>query len=177
MYKNKKSFSYFLEEKDDEFLALTKYCEWGSCQKKGEYKAPTSREKLRDFKWFCLEHIKLYNKGWDYFKGRTTDEIYNEINIIACPTNPVLPDEIENYSKKNMSNSLKVIGARIPAFTSIFNVTRQPSLSTRAGISKTGLPIGIMFTGKFDQDFGVLQVGNWFEKLNKDINNINPSMN
>ena len=25
-----------------------------------------------------------------------------------------------------------------------------------------------MFTGKFDQDFGVLQVGNWFEKLNKD---------
>ena len=34
-----------------------------------------------------------------------------------------------------------------------------------------------MFTGKFDQDFGVLQVGNWFEKLNKDINNINPSMN
>ena len=112
----------------------------------------------------------------NYFQEKI-DEIYNEINIIACPTNPVLPDEIENYSKKNMSNSLKVIGARIPAFTSIFNVTRQPSLSTRAGISKTGLPIGIMFTGKFDQDFGVLQVGNWFEKLNKDINNINPSMN
>ena len=112
----------------------------------------------------------------NYFQEKI-DEIYNEINIIACPTNPVLLDEIENYSKKNMSNSLKVIGARIPAFTSIFNVTRQPSLSTRAGISKTGLPIGIMFTGKFDQDFGVLQVGNWFEKLNKDINNINPSMN
>jgi len=112
----------------------------------------------------------------NYFQEKI-DEIYNEINIIACPTNPILPDEIENYSKKNMSNSLKVIGARIPAFTSIFNVTRQPSLSTRAGISKTGLPIGIMFTGKFDQDFGVLQVGNWFEKLNKDINNINPSMN
>mgnify|MGYP005715147375 FL=1 len=112
----------------------------------------------------------------NYFQEKI-DEIYNKVNIIACPTNPVLPDEIENYSKKNMSNSLKVIGARIPAFTSIFNVTRQPSLSTRAGISKTGLPIWIMFTGKFDQDFGVLQVGNWFEKLNKDINNINPSMN
>ena len=31
-----------------------------------------------------------------------------------------------------------------------------------------------MFTGKFNQDFGVLQVGNWFEKLNKNINEIAP---
>ena len=79
MYKNKKSFSYYFEEKDEEFLALTKYCEWSDCQKKGEYKAPTSRDKLREFKWFCLEHVKLYNKSWDYFKGKTSDEIYNEI--------------------------------------------------------------------------------------------------
>ena len=80
MYKNKKSFSYFFEEKDDEFLALTKYCEWGNCQKKGEYKAPTSREKLRVFKFFCLKHIKEYNKSWDYFKGRTSDQIYDEVS-------------------------------------------------------------------------------------------------
>lgn len=112
----------------------------------------------------------------NYFQEKI-DEIYNDVNIIACPTNPVLPDEIENYSKENMSNSSKVIGARIPAFTSIFNVTRQPSLSTRAGFSNTGLPIGIMFTGKFDQDFGVLQVGNWFEKLNYDVNSKMPLIN
>ena len=80
MNKNKKIFAYYLKEKNDELLGLTKYCEWGNCQKKGEYKAPTSRDKLREFKWFCLEHVKLYNKGWDYFKGRTTDEIYNEIS-------------------------------------------------------------------------------------------------
>ena len=61
MYKIKK-FSNFLEDSNDEFLALTKYCEWPNCQRKGEYKAPTSREKLREFKWFCLEHVKLYNK-------------------------------------------------------------------------------------------------------------------
>ena len=79
MSKNKKIFSNFLKDSNDEFLSLTKYCEWPNCQRKGEYKAPTSREKLREFKWFCLEHVKLYNKGWDYFKGRTTDEIYNEI--------------------------------------------------------------------------------------------------
>ena len=109
----------------------------------------------------------------NYFQNKI-DQIYESVNIIACPTNPVIPDKIQNYSKENMSNTSKVIGARIPAFTSIFNVTRQPSISTRAGFSSNGLPVGIMFTGKFNQDFGVLQVGNWFEKLNKNINEMAP---
>ena len=116
-----------------------------------------------------LGSLRLMN----YFQNKI-DEVYEKVNIIACPTNPVLPDKIQNYSKENMSNTSKVIGARIPAFTSIFNVTRQPSISTRAGFSSNGLPVGIMFTGKFNQDFGVLQVGNWFEKLNKNINEIAP---
>ena len=96
MYKNKKSYGYYFEEEEDEFLALTKYCEWGNCQKKGEYKAPTSREKLREFKWFCLEHVKLYNKGWDYFKGRTADEIYHEISNDALWHRPTW-EKIKKY--------------------------------------------------------------------------------
>ena len=101
MYKNKKSFTHYFEEKDeDEFLALTKYCEWGNCQKKGVYKAPTSREKLREFKWFCLEHVKLYNKGWDYFKGRSTDEIYNEISKDAVWHRPTW-EKIKRYKFLN----------------------------------------------------------------------------
>ena len=96
MYKNKKNFGFYLEDSDDEFLALTKYCEWGNCKKKGEYKAPSSRNKLREFKWFCLEHVKLYNKGWDYFKGRTTDEIYNEISNDALWHRPTW-EKIKKY--------------------------------------------------------------------------------
>ena len=100
MHKNKKRFGYFFEEKDDEFLALTKYCEWGNCQKKGEFKAPTSRDKLREFKWFCLEHVRLYNKGWDYFKGRTSDEIYNEISKDATWHRPTW-EKIKKYKFSN----------------------------------------------------------------------------
>ncbi|MBF96692.1 MAG: hypothetical protein CMJ13_05670 [Pelagibacterales bacterium] len=81
MYKIK-NINLTLDNEYEEFenLQLTKYCEWPNCEKKGEYKAPTSREKLRVFKFFCLKHIKEYNKSWDYFKGRTTDEIYNEVS-------------------------------------------------------------------------------------------------
>jgi len=94
------------------------------------------------------------------------ENAFEKFDVIACPTTPELPGLIDEYSKENLMKSQKVIGGRIPAFTSLFNVTRQPSLSTRAGFSQSGLPIGIMFTGRFNKDFGVLQVGNWFEKLN-----------
>ena len=49
MFKNKKRASFFLEDSESEILSLTKYCEWNNCEKKGEYKAPTSREILREF--------------------------------------------------------------------------------------------------------------------------------
>ena len=81
MFKNKNIYlNSYNEVYEFEQLRLTKYCEWPGCKKKGEYRAPTSREKLRTFKFFCFEHIKEYNKAWDYFKGRSIDEIYNEVS-------------------------------------------------------------------------------------------------
>ena len=80
MFKNKKSTDFFFLDDDTQVLSLTKYCEWRNCDEKGEFRAPTSRDSLRVFKWFCLKHIKIYNKGWDYFKGRTSDQIYKEVS-------------------------------------------------------------------------------------------------
>ena len=80
MLKNKNPNFDFSEIDDTEPLSLTKYCEWKGCKEKGEYKAPSSRANLRVFKWFCLKHVKLYNKGWDYFKGRSTEEINSELS-------------------------------------------------------------------------------------------------
>ena len=81
MFKNKKNnYQIYELEKDKEGLYLTKYCEWKDCLRKGEFRAPSSREKLREFRWFCLDHVKIYNKSWDYFKGKTSDEIYTEVS-------------------------------------------------------------------------------------------------
>ena len=100
MFKNKKRAYFFLEDNDSDILSLTKYCEWKNCERKGEFKAPTSRNQLREFKWFCLEHVKLYNKGWDYFKGRTSDEIYKEISNDAFWHRPTW----ERIKKHNISD-------------------------------------------------------------------------
>jgi DnaJ-domain-containing protein 1 len=50
-------------------------CEWPGCDRIGEYRAPKSREKLRSFRHFCLEHVRAYNSAWDFFSGMSQADI------------------------------------------------------------------------------------------------------
>ena len=44
-------------------------CEWSNCGESGEFKAPLEKDNSRNYRWLCEEHIKLFNKSWDYFDG------------------------------------------------------------------------------------------------------------
>ena len=100
---------------------LIKYCEWKDCNNKGKYKAPKSRKNLREFMWFCLNHIKEYNSNWDYFSGLSQNEIEKEVKddyTWHLPTWPMgknfysinIKDDMEilkNKKKKTYTKKLK----------------------------------------------------------------------
>lgn len=50
-------------------------CDCEGCQSVGAHRAPKSRTNLREYHWFCLTHVREYNKRWDYFKGMSGDDI------------------------------------------------------------------------------------------------------
>ena len=50
-------------------------CSHPGCSAAGEYRAPVSPTQPRDFQYFCLEHIRAFNKSWNFFEGWTPDEI------------------------------------------------------------------------------------------------------
>ena len=50
-------------------------CEWANCKETGKFKAPSEKDNSKNFKWLCSEHIKLFNKNWNYFEGMSQDEI------------------------------------------------------------------------------------------------------
>jgi len=52
-------------------------CEWDKCKEVGDFKAPIEKDNSKKFRWFCGEHIKLFNKNWNYFEGMTQYEIEN----------------------------------------------------------------------------------------------------
>ena len=50
-------------------------CDCSDCAEQGLYRAPKGRDRLREYYWFCLEHVREYNRRWDYFAGMNEREI------------------------------------------------------------------------------------------------------
>ena len=62
----------------DQHEGVVRICDAAGCQLPGVFKAPKSRRQLREYYWFCLEHVRAYNTQWDYFKGMSRLEIERE---------------------------------------------------------------------------------------------------
>jgi hypothetical protein len=61
------------------FESQGKTCHWPGCDEAGEFRAPGARGSGFDgpgeWRWFCLEHVRQFNAGYDYFEGMSADEI------------------------------------------------------------------------------------------------------
>ena len=69
-------FKYDISKRDLSWEKFTpKMCDHLNCTYYGEYKAPKSRSKLNEYYFFCLQHVTIYNKSWDFYKGLSVDEI------------------------------------------------------------------------------------------------------
>lgn len=51
-------------------------CAQEGCRAPGDFRAPRSRKNLHDYQWLCEEHVREFNKKWNYFEGMGQDEIY-----------------------------------------------------------------------------------------------------
>lgn len=50
-------------------------CEHKGCVQEGAHRAPYSPQQTNKYRWFCLDHVREYNKSWDFAKGLGPDEI------------------------------------------------------------------------------------------------------
>ena len=64
-----------LRVKKNAVIRHPRRCDKPGCENGGEFRAPKSRQSLRDYYWFCLEHVREYNLAWDFFKDMKADEI------------------------------------------------------------------------------------------------------
>jgi hypothetical protein len=50
-------------------------CEWEGCTEPGLYPAPKGRGQEGQYHRFCLNHVREYNKSYNYFAGLPDDEV------------------------------------------------------------------------------------------------------
>lgn len=62
-------------------------CNAPGCDEPGEFRAPGVRSSgfdgPGDYRWFCLEHVRQFNSGYDFFAGMTPEEILKAQSPIA----------------------------------------------------------------------------------------------
>ncbi len=66
-------------------------CEHAGCSDPGDYRAPKSRVQLNEFRWFCIEHVREYNAGWNYYQGMSEPEIEAQIRADTTWRRPTWP--------------------------------------------------------------------------------------
>lgn len=59
----------------EEIAPVTRNCDHAGCTGKGEHRAPKVRGETTEYFWFCLDHVRDYNRNWDYFSGMSQEEI------------------------------------------------------------------------------------------------------
>lgn len=70
-----RSFLGGIRDEQEKGLVPRRGCDVEGCPELGDYKAPKSRDNMRSYHWFCLDHVREYNQNWDFFKGMTPGEI------------------------------------------------------------------------------------------------------
>ena len=66
-------------------------CQHPGCDEEGLYRAPKSPDRLNQYLWFCLDHVREYNKSWDFYAGMNTDQIERQVRFDTVWQRPTWP--------------------------------------------------------------------------------------
>ena len=59
----------------EEAKAALPTCQWAECEKPATHKAPAGRMREGEFFNFCIDHVRHYNKSFNFFSGLNDTEI------------------------------------------------------------------------------------------------------
>ena len=83
-------------------------CDWNNCKEIGSYKAPIEKDNSKKFRMLCLEHVKEFNRNWNYFSGMNDQQVMEFIKsdmIWHKPTQSFTSPD--NFFKILWNNALK----------------------------------------------------------------------
>ncbi len=79
-------------------------CSWPGCKNEAEHRAPKSRDQIREYRWFCLEHVRIYNRSWNYYEGMSDEQVDRLVRSDTTWNRPTWPlgDRRNRASQENI---------------------------------------------------------------------------
>ena len=141
-------------------------CDHKNCKKIGKYKAPIEKDNSKKFKWLCLDHVKEFNHGWDYFKGMSDQEVFEFLKSDITWHKPT-----QSFSSPN----------------NFFNILWKNTLNEEGVVFRNGhekkIKTEINFSDKDKEAFNIIElsVGTKWDKIQnqfkKLVKKYHPDMN
>ena len=83
-------------------------CDWNNCLEEGFYKAPVEKDNSKKYRILCLNHVKEFNKNWNYFEGMNDDQIYEFVKSDMTWHKPTQSfSSSDNFFKILWNNAMK----------------------------------------------------------------------
>jgi DnaJ domain len=123
-------------------------CDAPDCAALGEYRAPKSRNNLRDYWWFCLDHVRGYNSAWDYYKGMTPGEIEAGLRFDTSWQRPSWP--LGHLGAGSWNDDLLQDPLHVLAAAGVRGTKRQASEQTPAELREPLATLGLSWPTTLD---------------------------
>ncbi len=81
-------------------------CDHPGCGLAGDYRAPKSRDHLQDYYWFCMDHVRDYNRNWDYYAGYSPSQIEKALRDASIWDRPTWPMGQWRVAEQNLRDSV-----------------------------------------------------------------------
>jgi Asp-tRNA(Asn)/Glu-tRNA(Gln) amidotransferase A subunit family amidase len=97
--------------------------------------------------------------------GLEMARFHESYDVVLSPTlgKPPVPLGILSLSPRNMADFGREI-VEFGPYTALYNVTGQPSMSVPLHWTADGLPVGVMFSGRFGDEATLLRLAAQLEK-------------
>jgi hypothetical protein len=96
-------------------------CEWQGCDRRGTHRAPKGRQREGQYFRFCLDHVREYNKSYNYFAGMGDDDIAAYQRASATGHRPTWTMGVKN-GHANADENLKTRFSWSEAFVDPFGL-------------------------------------------------------
>jgi curved DNA-binding protein CbpA len=119
-------------------------CDHPDCNEEGVYKAPKSRHNLREYYHFCLDHVRAYNRDWNFFAGYDEDKMYEQMRQDVSWERPSWPSHIAPILENRLRKAAFFWGGPKPETT-----TDKPEITLKNPVRDAFSTLGLTTESDF----------------------------
>ena len=134
---------------------------------------PIIWKRFQDSRSYTAEQLYAARRGVEK-AARQMALLQQDYDVLLSPTLATPPVELGKLSLNQDNAAYEKEAINISAFTMLFNATGQPAMSVPLHWTPDGLPVGVMFAGRYGEEGLLFQLAGQLEQASPWFDNLPP---